>query len=124
MFKVLGEGLENFNFNKLLNSKPVLIRQPFLQHSWNWNVALSWAEEQEIYHLSVVLNSLDDVQLHESESKEGKEDLLVAHKQTTRNPLVDCHSNHLSECKYSWLFFIELFCLINSFEEEGLERFE
>ena len=45
-------------------------------------------------------------------------------EETTGYPLVNGHSDHLSKCKHSWLFFIELLCLLNSLEEESDEGFK
>lgn len=48
----------------------------------------------------------------------------MTYKQTTRYPLVDCHSDHLSKSKHARLFIVESLSLVNSFEEESLERLE
>ena len=45
----------------------------------------------------------------------------MTYKQTTGNPLVNSHADHLSKGKYTWLFFVESFSLINSLKEESLE---
>jgi len=66
MFKMLSKWLEDFDFDKFLDGEPVLIWQPFLKNSWYWNITLSWAEQKEINHLSVVLNTFDDIKLHQS----------------------------------------------------------
>jgi hypothetical protein len=61
MFEMLGKGLEDFDLDKLLDSEPVLVWQPFLKDSWDRNVTLSWTEKQEVNHLSVVFNTFNDV---------------------------------------------------------------
>jgi len=42
-------------------------------------------------------------------------------EETSGNPLVDGHPDHLSEGEDSWFFVIELLGLLNGLEEEGGE---
>jgi len=42
-------------------------------------------------------------------------------EETSGDPLVDSHPDHLSESENSWLFILELLGLLNSLEEEGSE---
>ena len=62
--------------------------------------------------------------LHETESDEGEEDLLMAYEEPSRYPLVNGLSNHFLKCFNSWFFLFELFCLVNSLEEEGREALQ
>ena len=66
--------------------------------------------------------NLNDFFLHQAECHLDKEDLLVLFEETTRNPLINGHSDLLSEGNYTLLFFFKLFCFIHSFEEESCER--
>ena len=43
---------------------------------------------------------------------------------TSRDPLVDSHSNHLSKSNYTRFFIFKLLGFVDSFEEECCERFE
>jgi hypothetical protein len=45
-------------------------------------------------------------------------------EKTSGYPLVNGHSDHLSEGKYSWLLIIKHLGLFNSFEEEGGKGFK
>jgi hypothetical protein len=45
----------------------------------------------------------------------------VTLEETAGDPLVDGHSDHLSECKHTVLLIIKLLSLVNGLEEEGSE---
>jgi hypothetical protein len=68
---------------------------------------------------------LDDLLLHKSEGQLASEDLLMFLEETSGNPLVNGHSNDVSEIKHSNLIILIQFSLFNSLEEEsgeGLKR--
>ena len=68
---------------------------------------------------------LDDLLLHKSEGQLASEDLLMFLEETSGNPLVNSHSNDISEIKHSNLIILIQFSLFNSLEEEsgeGLKR--
>ena len=68
---------------------------------------------------------LDNSFLHKSEGQLASEDLLMFLEETSGNPLVNSHSNDISEIKYSDLIILIQFSLFNSLEEEsgeGLKR--
>jgi hypothetical protein len=62
--------------------------------------------------------------LHDAEGKLAQENLLVALKEAATNPLVNSHTDLLSESKHTLFVVVKLLSLLNSLEEEGSERLE
>jgi hypothetical protein len=77
--------------------------------------------EQEV-HLLLGVFDLNDLLLHKSEGDHASEDLLVLFEETSGHPLVNGHSDHGSEGKYSLLVVLNELSLLNSLKEEGVER--
>jgi len=115
---ILGELFETFNLDELLHGVPNKIGKPLFE--WVQDVGSGWAVQEEVHLLVSVLNSKDTL-LHESEAHLRSEDWLVSLEKTSGYPLVNGHSDHFSESKDSWLFFLEGFRLIDGLEEEGGE---
>jgi len=67
---------------------------------------------------------LDNSFLHKSEGQLASENLLMFLKETSGDPLVNCHSNDISEVKHSdFIVFIQ-FSFLDSLEEESSEGFK
>jgi hypothetical protein len=77
--------------------------------------------EQEV-HLLLGVFDLNDLLLHKSEGDHASEDLLVLFEETSGYPLVNGHSDHGSEGKHSLFVVLNELSLLNSLEEEGVER--
>jgi len=119
--QVGGKLVKSFKFNELLDMEPSNIWKPLLEVSWVRNVSSKRSLEQEVHLLLVVVN-LNNLLLHKSEGDHTSEDLLVLFEQTSGYPLVNGHSDHGSEGKYSLLVIFDELSLLNSLEEEGVKR--
>ena len=75
-------------------------------------------------HLLVAVLDDEDLLLHEPEGELGAEDLLVLLEETSGDPLVDRHPDHLSQGEDSGLLVLELLRLLDGLEEEGGEGLE
>ena len=62
--------------------------------------------------------------MHESECQLRQEDLLVAHKEAALDPSVNGHADVLSQVQNAFVVVWLLFSLLDSLEEESLERLE
>jgi hypothetical protein len=93
LLNVLCEQFKALDFDQLLDRVPGKVWQPFLK--WIDNVSLNWASQQEAHLLGCVFN-LDDLLLHDSEDDHAQEDLLVFLEESTRDPLIDGHSDLFS----------------------------
>lgn len=121
---MLGEWLEEFNFNKFLDREPSAIRHPLLNDCRNWNIFLLRAEDEEVHLLVVVFGTFNNSELEKTEDELSQEDQLVSDEETTLHPLVDGHTDIESKINNTFLFIFIVFGVLNSLKEEGLEGFK
>jgi len=116
-----GELLEAIKLDQTLDGVPSGFGKPVLKRGRARSIGSQRAVNEEL-HLSLVVLSLKLSLLHESESQQRKEDLLVAFEETTSDPLVDLEANLLYEIKHTGVIIFIWLGSLNSLEEVDVER--
>lgn len=100
--EMLGELLETLKLDESLDRVPCRLRKPVFDGCWAGDISCQRTVDKEV-HLRLDELTLKLSLLHESEGQEGKEDLFMAFKKTTGNPLVDNHTDRTYKCSYALL---------------------
>jgi hypothetical protein len=111
--------LKALKLDKLLDRVPGLVWEPLFERIWH--IRVQRAVNKEV-HLRHSVGDLKESLLHKSECQHRQEDLLMAFEESTRDPLVDCDSDHQDQVGDADFQLFCIWSLIDGLEEERCER--
>jgi len=114
------ELLKAFKLDETLDREPCGFRKPVFKRGRSGSFHGKRAIHEEV-HLSLVVLTLEETLLHESEGEERHEDLLVAFEKTTGDPSEDSHADNLHKSLHTVIIILELVTLVHGLEEEHRE---